>query len=257
MKFRYSEWRDEQDKSKLTFEELMRLFSQLLLYRNGDISKALQWMTELDRDHRLFDEKEGMGFDEFLEWLKQEGYIEDFNDILALTHKGSRRIRQDALKEIFSSLKKRSLGDHESPHSGEGVERLSETKPFKFGDQPSNIDFTATIKNAIRREGLENFQLKEEDFEVYQTEHLEACATVLMLDISHSMILYGEDRITPAKKVALALSCTLTAPQFVPLTSRLHLSMEPVGPEHFQTYASEIQTVYSGVTFRPLEAEIA
>ncbi len=58
-------------------------------------------------------------------------------------------------------------------------------------------------------------------------------------------------------KVALALSCTLTAPQFVPLTSRLHLSMEPVGPEHFQTYASEIQTVYSGVTFRPLEAEIA
>ncbi len=58
-------------------------------------------------------------------------------------------------------------------------------------------------------------------------------------------------------KVALALGCTLTAPQFMPLTSRLHLSMEPVGSEHFQTYASETQAVYVSVTFRPLEAEIA
>ena len=206
MKFRYSEWRDEQDLSKLTFEELMRLFSNLLLYTNGDPNAALQMMTKMDQEYNVFDESEGAGFEEFLEWLKQEGYIEEFNDILALTHKGSRRIRQDALKEIFTSLKKKSLGEHESPFSGEGVERLSETKPYKFGDQPSNIDFTATIKNAIHRDGLDDFNLKEEDFEVYETEHLTYCATVLLLDISHSMILYGEDRITPAKKVALALA---------------------------------------------------
>ncbi|MFQ5640619.1 MAG: VWA domain-containing protein [bacterium] len=206
MIFRYSEWRDEQDLSKLTFEELMRLFSQLLLHTNGDPSEALQMMTQLDNDYDIFDENEGVGFEEFLEWLKKEGYIEEFNDILALTHKGSRRIRQDALKEIFTSLKKKSLGEHESPFSGEGIERLSETKPYKFGDQPSNIDFTSTIKNAIHREGLDDFNLKEEDFEVYETEHLTSCATVLLLDISHSMILYGEDRITPAKKVALALA---------------------------------------------------
>lgn len=206
MIFRYSEWREGQEKSNLTFDDLMRLFSQLLLYTNGNPNEALQMMTQIDNDYNIFDNEEGVGFNEFLEWLKKEGYIEEFNDILALTHKGSRRIRQDALNEIFTSLRKGSFGEHESPFSGEGIERLSETKPYKFGDQPSNIDFTSTIKNAIQREGLDDFNLKEEDFEVYETEHLSTCATALLLDISHSMILYGEDRITPAKKVALALS---------------------------------------------------
>ncbi len=206
MIFRYSQWREGQDKSKLTFDELMRLFNELLLHSNGDASEALRWMTELDGEYKLFDDKEGLGFNDFLDWLKKEGYIEEFNDILALTHKGSRRIRQDALKEVFRSLRKRSFGEHESPYSGQGVERLGETKPFQFGDQPTNIDYSATIRNAIHREGLDNFNLREEDFEVYETEHTTACATVLLLDISHSMILYGEDRITPAKKVALALT---------------------------------------------------
>lgn len=205
MRFRYSEWREGNEKSKLTFDELMKLFSQLLMHTNGDVNQALQWLTDLDKEHRIFEDDEGMGFDEFLEWLKKEGYIEEFNDILALTHKGSRRIRQDALKEIFTSLKKRSFGEHESPFSGQGIERLSETKPYQFGDEAANIDFASTIKNAIKREGLDEFNLKEEDFEVYETEHMTSCATVLALDISHSMILYGEDRITPAKKVALAL----------------------------------------------------
>lgn len=88
MKFRYSEWRDEQDRSKLTFDELMRLFSQLLLYSNGSVPEALQMMTDLDNDYNIFDENDGLDFDEFLDWLKKEGYIDEFNDILALTHKG-------------------------------------------------------------------------------------------------------------------------------------------------------------------------
>lgn len=206
MKFRYSEWQEGKGKGKLTFDELMKLFNQLLLHSNGSIDEALAWMTELDKEYNVFDDKNGLGFDDFLEWLKKEGYIEENNDILALSHKGSKRIRQDALKEIFTSLRKRSLGEHESPHTGQGIERLSETKPYQFGDQAANIDFSSTINNAIRRDGLDKFNLKEEDFEVYETEHMTTCATVLMLDISHSMILYGEDRITPAKKVALALA---------------------------------------------------
>jgi uncharacterized protein with von Willebrand factor type A (vWA) domain len=124
-----------------------------------------------------------------------------------LTQKGGRRIRQDSLNEIFSSLKKNpTSGDHSTPHSGEGIERLSETKPYRFGDQPSNIDFQTTISNALRRDGIDRINIKEDDLEIYETEHLTTCATVLMIDISHSMILYGEDRITPAKNVALALS---------------------------------------------------
>jgi len=204
--FRYSEWREDQNKDRLTFDELMKLFNQLLLHSDGNVDQALNWMTELDRKYQVFDSNKGLGFDAFLNWLKKEGYIEENNDILALTNKGSRRIRQDALKEIFTSLRKRSAGDHESPHSGQGVERLNETRPFQFGDQAFNIDFSTTINNAIKRGGLDEFSLHEDDFEVYETEHVTACATVLALDISHSMILYGEDRITPAKKVALALS---------------------------------------------------
>jgi uncharacterized protein with von Willebrand factor type A (vWA) domain len=210
MKFKYYQWRDDQHKSKLTFEELMRLFNQLLLYSNGDVEDALRMMTELDAQYQVFDQQDGLSFDAFLEWLKKEGYIEEYNDILSLTRKGSRRIRQDALEEIFTSMRKKSPGGHESPFSGQGVERLSETKPYQFGDQPANIDFTASINNALRRDGLDDFNLKEEDFEVYETEHMTSCATVLMLDISHSMILYGEDRITPAKKVAMALAEMIT-----------------------------------------------
>jgi Ca-activated chloride channel family protein len=206
MNFRYSQWRDSQSLSRMTFEDLMRLFGQILLQTGGDANEALNWMTELDQKYKFFDEGQGTGFEDFLDWLKKEGYIEEFDGMRVLTNKGSRRLREDALREVFSSLRKGPTGDHETPYEGRGVERLSETKPYRFGDQPSNIDFTATIRNAIRRDGLDEFNLREEDFEVYETEHLSSCATVLAIDISHSMILYGEDRITPAKKVALALT---------------------------------------------------
>jgi uncharacterized protein with von Willebrand factor type A (vWA) domain len=207
MIFRYSEWRDEQDKSRLTFDDLMRLFSQLLLQTNGDLGQALQWLTYLDQKHRIFPDEPGQSLGDFIEWMKQQGYIEEIGKMRRLTQKGGRRIRQDSLNEIFSSLKKNpTSGDHSTPHSGEGIERLSETKPYRFGDQPSNIDFQTTISNALRRDGIDRINIKEDDLEIYETEHLTTCATVLMIDISHSMILYGEDRITPAKNVALALS---------------------------------------------------
>lgn len=187
----------------------MRLFSQLLVKSSGDVEQALQWLTYLDSKFGLFDDRD-KGVADFIEWLKQQGYIEDRPDhgkVRRLTKKGGRRIRDESLNQIFSSLRKTPLGgNHETPQSGSGIERLSETKPFRFGDQPSNIDFAATLSNAIRREGLDRINIHEDDLEVYETEHLSTCATVLMIDISHSMILYGEDRITPAKNVAMALA---------------------------------------------------
>jgi Ca-activated chloride channel family protein len=134
------------------------------------------------------------------------GIIEEARDTFELTTKGVQRIRQDALREIFSSLKKAPDGSHESPYTGKGVDRLSETKKWSFGDQPTDLDLTSTLTNSFKRDGIDRFSLKEEDLEVYESEHQSSCATVLMVDISHSMILYGEDRITPAKQVALALS---------------------------------------------------
>ena len=147
-----------------------------------------------------------MTLEDFINKLKELGYIEDAKDVVILTAKGVQRIREDALREVFTNLKKAPEGSHESPHTGQGVDRLSETKKYSFGDQPTNIDLTSTLTNVLKHDTIDNFRLEEEDIEVYETEHMTSCATVVLIDISHSMILYGEDRITPAKQVSLALA---------------------------------------------------
>lgn len=204
MRFRYSRWTPQSQTDEQRLQQMLSLFSYLVVQTSGDVEEALDWLRQLAEEYGLFDEN--MTMDDLIEKLKEMGIIEEVNDVPMLTTKGIQRIRQDALREIFTSLKKSPLGAHETPYTGSGVDRLSETKKFTFGDQPTNIDLTATLSNAFRRDGIEEFTLKEEDLEVYETEHQTSCATVLMIDISHSMILYGEDRITPAKQVALALS---------------------------------------------------
>ncbi len=185
-------------------ESLMSLFSYLLIQTSGDVNEVMEWLRQLGHEYGLFDEE--MTMEDLVNKLVEMGILERAKDMLTLTTKGIQRMRQDALNEIFSSLKKGGLGYHETPQTGTGVERLSETKKWTFGDMPTNIDLTSTLTNAFKRDGIDNFSLKEEDLEVYETEHMTSCGTVLMLDISHSMILYGEDRITPAKQVALALA---------------------------------------------------
>jgi Ca-activated chloride channel homolog len=204
MRFRYSQWTPQSATDEQRLEQLVSLFSYLVVQTSGDVQEALEWLKQLAEEYGLFDEN--MSIDDIIDKLREMGIIEDRKDVPTLTTKGIQRIRQDALKEIFTSLKKAPTGAHETPYTGSGVDRLSETRKFNFGDQPTNIDLTSTLSNAFRRDGIDEFTLKEEDLEVYETEHQTSCATVLMLDISHSMILYGEDRITPAKQVALALS---------------------------------------------------
>jgi Ca-activated chloride channel homolog len=204
MRFRYSKWQPGSTTDEQRLEQLTQLFSYLAVQTNGDVEEALEWLRQIAEEYGLFDEN--MTMDDLIDKLREMGLIEDAETGLILTSKGVQRIRQDALREIFTSLRKSPAGAHETPYTGSGVDRLSETKKFNFGDQPTNIDLTSTLTNAFRRDGIDNFTLREEDLEVYETEHQTSCATVLMLDISHSMILYGEDRITPAKQVALALS---------------------------------------------------
>ena len=123
-----------------------------------------------------------------------------------LTQKGTDFLGYGALKSLLSALGTSSLGSHDTPHLATGVEADATSKPYEFGDT-LNLDVPATLKNAIEREGLGvPLNIDYKDLMVHQTEYRSSCATVLMLDISHSMILYGEDRFTPAKRVALALS---------------------------------------------------
>ena len=111
-----------------------------------------------------------------------------------------------ALRDLLGSLGKSSFGRHDTRDMATGVEASGASKVYEFGDT-LNLDITATLSSAIQRDGLSlPLNIEYSDLHVHQCEYQSSCATVLMLDCSHSMILYGEDRFTPAKKVAMALS---------------------------------------------------
>ena len=128
------------------------------------------------------------------------------NTRFEVTEKGLDFLGYKTLQKLLGSLGKSSIGRHETHHLDTGVEAALASKQYEFGDT-INLDVNATLLSAISREGLSvPLNLEYSDLYVHQQDYSSSCATVVMLDCSHSMILYGEDRFTPAKKVALALS---------------------------------------------------
>jgi uncharacterized protein with von Willebrand factor type A (vWA) domain len=190
---------------ELTSEAALRkVFNYLLLVTDGDAEAALRQLERLQSQHGYFDDARSAR--RFRDNLFRDGFLEEGADGTArLTSKGERGIRRDALDRIFQRMARGGPGDHRTPHPGAGGESLPETREWRFGDSVVDLEVNRTLENAIRHHGIENFALREDDLAVREQEHLTGCATVLLLDISHSMILYGEDRITPAKEVALAL----------------------------------------------------
>lgn len=133
---------------------------------------------------------------------KQAAQHIDFN----LTQKGIDFLGYRTLRQLLSAVGRSSFGAHDTPQLATGIEADAASRPYEFGDT-MNLDIPATLSNALARGGIRvPLDLDYPDLMVHQAEYRSSCATVLMLDISHSMILYGEDRFTPAKKVALALS---------------------------------------------------
>jgi Ca-activated chloride channel family protein len=123
-----------------------------------------------------------------------------------VTEKGLDFLGYKTLRNLLGSLGKSSVGRHDTPHLSTGVEAAQASKLYEFGDTV-NLDVNTTLLSAIQREGLGvPLNLEYKDLHVHQCDYQSSCATVVMLDCSHSMILYGEDRFTPAKKVALALA---------------------------------------------------
>lgn len=201
---------DPNQNKKTTFDKLLDAFMQLLTYTSGDVAEALSWLTELDKEYDLTNEEYGIG--DFIEELKEKGYIDENkqNGEIKITPKTEQGIRKKSLEEIFGKLKKTKQGNHNTFKPGGGDEINPETRPFQFGDTVEQIDFTASIRNAQINHGIDSFKMHEDDLEIRETDFKAQTSTVLMIDISHSMILYGEDRITPAKKVAMALSELIT-----------------------------------------------
>jgi Ca-activated chloride channel homolog len=183
---------------------------QLLSYTNGDANEALSWMNELDKQYQFTDDEYGMG--DFIDDLKKNGYLDEnpVNGEIKITSKSEQTIRKRSLEEIFGKLKKSKQGNHQTFKPGGGDEVSPDTRPFQFGDTLEQIDFTESIRNVQINHGIESFNMHEDDLHIRETDFKTQTSTVLMIDISHSMILYGEDRITPAKKVAMALSELIT-----------------------------------------------
>jgi len=200
-----------------------QLTPEMLQYLRGEPSKNPAGQRQIEQDLAQL-------LDEIVRRLMEEGYLNleqapqmpagysslygpggqaasaarqiQFN----LTEKGIDFLGYKTLKGLLGSIGKSSFGAHETPHLATGIEAESVSKQYEFGDT-MNLDVPATLSRAIGREGLQvPIPLEYDDLMVHQAEYRSSAATVLMLDCSHSMILYGEDRFTPAKKVALALT---------------------------------------------------
>jgi uncharacterized protein with von Willebrand factor type A (vWA) domain len=193
----------------LAGEELQRIFNQLVLAASGDVEQAMDWLRHLQEEGYL---NPDVDLEAFFESLQENRSVApDGEGNLVLTAGGERRIRKTAFEQIFSSLRSGGPGYHPVRSAGDGVERLPETRSYRFGDEIHHLDAARSLQNALKRSGGSGFSLAEEDLEVHETEPLTACATIVAIDVSHSMVLYGEDRITPAKTVALALTELITS----------------------------------------------
>ncbi|MBM1107074.1 hypothetical protein JQC67_13055 [Aurantibacter crassamenti] len=209
------------------FEKLFDIFQELITHTSGDFDEAIDWLRELDKEYELT--TDAYTIDDFIEELKEKGFIqEEFEDdpdgagedgeegdetkkgVISITAKMERIIRQHALDQIFGKLKRSGAGNHKTGKSGQGDEHTGDMREYRYGDGLENISMTESLKNAQINHGIGSFHLDENDLVVEDTQHKAQMSTILMIDISHSMILYGEDRITPAKKVAMALAELIT-----------------------------------------------
>ena len=200
-----------------------QLTPEMLKFLRGDSTGDPERDAELAREL-------GELLDDIIKRLAEEGYLnvketpqvpQGYSSVLGpggqaasaaqqvqfnLTEKGMDFLGYKTLKNLLGSIGRSSLGAHETPHLATGVEAEAASKPYEFGDV-LNLDVPATLSAAIAREGISlPLNLEYGDLQVNQSEYRSSAATVLLLDCSHSMILYGEDRFTPAKKVALALT---------------------------------------------------
>ncbi|WP_157111772.1 vWA domain-containing protein [Nonlabens spongiae] len=210
-------------KEKDPFDKLFDIFKELITHTSGDFDEAINWLRELDKEYKLT--TPDYTVDDFIEDLKQRGYIReefdpesgqdgdgsgDQSGRFSITAKTEQLLRKHALEQIFGNMRKSGAGNHKTGKLGEGDAHSGDFRSYRFGDGLDRISMTESLRNAQINHGMGNFNLTEDDLVVEDTRFKAQMSTVLMIDISHSMILYGEDRITPAKKVAMALAELIT-----------------------------------------------
>lgn len=196
------------------FDRVFDIFKELLIHTSGELEEAFEWLNTLDKEYNIFSDEYSLT--DFKNDLIKRGYIKEEKEQKdggkgkgkgknLLTAKLESALREFALDQIFGKLKKSGIGNHKTNKTGVGDEKYGDNRPFQFGDDLSTVNMTESLKNAQINHGINDPKLTEDDLIVEESRHKAQMSTVLMIDISHSMILYGEDRITPAKKVAMAL----------------------------------------------------
>ncbi len=205
------------------FDKLFGIFKELITHTSGDFDEAIDWLRELDKEYKLT--TPDYTIEDFIEDLKQRGFIkeefdpqdgtegeggEDGPGRFSITAKTEQLLRKHALDQIFGNMNKGTSGNHKTGKLGQGDEHSGDFRAYRFGDGLDSINMTESLRNAQINNGMGGFNLTEDDLVVEDTQFKAQMSTVLMIDISHSMILYGEDRITPAKKVAMALAELIT-----------------------------------------------
>ena len=198
------------EKNITPFEKLFEIFKELITYTSGDFDEAVDWLRQLDKEYILTDEN--YTIDDFIDDLLQRGFInaeispDGDKTLNKISAKMEKALRKFALKKIFGQLKKSRSGNHKSKYSGSDDDDITDYKNYQYGDQVDKIIISESLKNMYSRTGSDDLELISDDIVVRNSSFNSQMSTVLMIDISHSMILYGEDRITPAKKVAMALA---------------------------------------------------
>lgn len=188
------------------FDQLFELFKELLMMTGGSVEESVQWLNELDRQYHF--SRPDYGVADFMRELEERGFINRSGAGLSLvpSSKMDADIRRSAFEDLFGKILRSGSGRHSSKKEGQGFDLSESARPYEFGDRYTDIQSSDTIRNALIRQGIDDLSVSEPDLVIRDQIDQSPCSTVLMIDISHSMILYGEDRITPAKKVGLALT---------------------------------------------------
>ncbi|RJP21076.1 MAG: hypothetical protein C4527_23915 [Candidatus Omnitrophota bacterium] len=203
--YRYTQFTGDDDDDLLVHaESILDALKDFLFLTDGDVRAALDLLKETGAlgDGVTADRTA----EQLFHLLAQAGYLDKQGKVTQLSDKGLRMLSEKTLEELLSSILKSRSGHHETSRKGAGDVFQHDTRPWEYGDH-LDLEISRTFQNAFIRSGVKfPLTLETDDLEIIESEHQSQCATALMLDISHSMILYGEDRFTPAKKVALALS---------------------------------------------------
>ena len=179
---------------------MAELFRELMLSANGDVERALEYLGELSERFR---QELGFDRDEFERHLRDHQLITGNPGARRLSARGERALRSGCLEAVFGKLKAGSTGEHHIPKSGSHGEPTDVLRPWQPGDESNDIHYRESMLGALRS-GRDH--LHHDDLVVQERDRSTAAATVMLIDVSHSMTLYGEDRITPAKRVAMAFA---------------------------------------------------